>query len=210
MVTTNILQTTNYNHGKNSRWGYTPYRSRTSQCNMRVGIRADRGDKASAVTARCAKHERQLKMKTQTHRNLLLRSGLTLALVLAVFSPVQSQSAEPAEGKEMTEHCQAMMGKKKMMMADMKAQDAELTEQLAKMNSAPDDKKVGMMAGVVTRMAEQRMATNASMASMRDGMMQHMMEHMKMGGESMGSCPMMMGMDEKSEGKHSEHHEKPE
>jgi flagellar biosynthesis protein FliP len=154
-------------------------------------------------------------MKTQTRSNLILRSGLSLALALAVLSPVQSQSAEHAEGKkmpegQMTEHCEAMMGKKKMMMADMKAQDAELTEQLAKMNSAPDDKKVEMMAGVVTKMAEQRMATNMGMAKMQGGMMQHMMEHMKMGKESMGHCPMMTGMDEKSGGKHSEHHEKPE
>jgi hypothetical protein len=87
------------------------------------------------------------------------------------------------------------------MMADMKAQDAELTEQLTKMNSAPEDKKMGLMAAVVTHMVEQRIAMDARKAKMEEAMMQHMMQHMQMGKESMAQCPMMKGMkgmDEKS------------
>jgi len=98
-------------------------------------------------------------MKKQTHTNLLLRSSLALALALAighlsacaghspgtsaaVGSPVQARSAEPAEGKymtdaKMTERCQEMKEQKQKMKEDMKAQDAQLTEQLTKMNSAP-------------------------------------------------------------------------
>jgi uncharacterized protein (DUF2336 family) len=86
-------------------------------------------------------------------------------------------------------------------MEDMKAQDAELTEQLIRMNSAPEDKKLGLIAAVVTRMVEQRTAMNARMAKMQEEMMQHMMEHMQMGKGSMSQCPMMKGMkdmDEKS------------
>lgn len=152
-------------------------------------------------------------MKKQTHTNLLIRSSLALALALAIWTPVQSQSAEPAEGKKMMEgkmmeRCEVMKEQKQKMKAEMKAQDAELTEQLAKMNRAPDDKKVGLMAGVVTQMVEQRIAMNARKAKMEEEMMQHMMQHMQMGKESMTKCPMMKGMkgmDEKSVDGHKGH-----
>ncbi len=145
-------------------------------------------------------------MKHQTNTHLVICSSLTLALALAIWFPVPSQSAEPAEGKMMTEgkmmeRCQAMKEQKETMMADMKAQDAELTAQVAKMNSAPEDKKLDLIAAVVTRMVEQRIAMDARMAKMQDEMMQHMMQHMQMGKESMSQCPMMKGMkgmDEKS------------
>lgn len=137
-------------------------------------------------------------MKKQTHANILIRSSLALALALAIWSPVkaQAQSAEPAEGKMMTkskmmEQCQEMKGHKQKMKEDMKAQDAELTNQISKMNSAPQDKKINLMAAVITRMEEQ--------------MMQHMMQHMQSGKESMSQCPMMKNMDEKSGDDHKEH-----
>ena len=142
-------------------------------------------------------------MKKQTHTNLIIRSGLALALALAIWSPVQSLSAEPAKGQNMTEakmveRCQEMKEQKQKMMEDMKTQDAELTEQVARMNSAPEDKKLDLMAAVVTRMVEQRTAMNARMAKMQEEMMKHMKEHMKIGKEFMSQCPMMKGMDEKS------------
>jgi hypothetical protein len=151
-------------------------------------------------------------MKNQTNTNLVIRSSLALALALAIWSPVRARSAEPAEGKvmaegkmmmesKMTERCQAMKEQKEKMMADMKAQDAELTEQLNKMNNAPEDKKMGMMAAVFTHMVEQRITMDARKAKMEEEMMQHMMQHMQMGRESMSQCPMMKGMkgmDEKS------------
>jgi hypothetical protein len=151
-------------------------------------------------------------MKKQTNTNLVIRSGLALAMALAIWSPVQTQSAEPAEGKmmmggkimpetNMVQRCQAMKEQKEKMMAEMKAQDAELTAQVAKMNSAPEDKKMSLMAAVVTHMVEQQITMNAQKAKMEEEMMQHMMQHMQMGKESMSQCPMMKGMrgmDEKS------------
>jgi hypothetical protein len=144
-------------------------------------------------------------MKTQTHTNLVIRSGLILALALVVWSPVQAQSTEPAGGKmmkddkmmephhAMTESKQAMMQRHEAMMAEMKAQDAELTAQVAKMNSAPADKKLDLIAAIVTRLVEQRTAMNACMEMMPGEMMQHK----EMGKESMSEHPMMKGMDEK-------------
>jgi hypothetical protein len=150
-------------------------------------------------------------MKRQTNTNLLIRSTLALALALAIWSPVQARSAEPAKGKmmmegKMKEQCQQMKEQKQKMKEDMKAQNAELTEQVAKMNSAPEDKKMGLMADVVTHMVEQRIAMDARMAKMEEEMMQHM----QMGKESMSQCPMMKGMkgmDDKSGGAHKDHQE---
>ena len=139
-----------------------------------------------------------------------------LSVGMGVWFPVQAQSAEPAQGMQMTdatmmERCQEMMGQKQKMMEDMKAQDADLTEQITKMNSAPDDKKLGLMAAVITHMVEQRTAMNVRKAKMEDEMMKHMMQHMQMGKESMAQCPMMKdmkgmkGMDEGSAATHKDH-----
>ena len=138
-------------------------------------------------------------MKHQTNTHLVICSSLALALALAIWSPVPARSAEPAAGKmmmddKMMERCQAMKEQKQKMMEDMKAQDTELTEQVAKMNSAPVDKKMSLMATVVTRMVEQQTAMDARKAKMEEEMMQHMMQHMQMGKESMSQCPMMKGM----------------
>jgi hypothetical protein len=104
-----------------------------------------------------------------------------------------------------------MMEQKQKMMAEMKAQDADLTAQVAKMNSAPDNTKLDLLAAVVTHMVEQRSAMNERMDKMQQGMMKHMMEHMQMGQESMKQCPMMMGMntmDAKPAHEHNGHQEK--
>lgn len=93
------------------------------------------------------------------------------------------------EGK-MMERCQAMM-------AEMKAQDAALAELVVQMNGAPEDKKLGQLAAVVTRMVEQRVAMNAHMKMM----MEEMMKSMPMGKNPGSPEPMMKGMDE-STGEH--------
>jgi len=145
-------------------------------------------------------------MQTRTTANLFIRSSLVLALALATWSLVQAQSAKPTQMKNMTEakmmaQCQEMKEQKQKMKKDMEAQAAQLTEQLAKMNSAPEDQKMDLMASVLTLMVEQRIAMDERKAKMDDEMMQHMMQHMQMGKESMSQCPMMKGMkgmDEKS------------
>ncbi|MFO7559506.1 MAG: hypothetical protein R6X10_11805 [Desulfobacterales bacterium] len=140
-------------------------------------------------------------MKKQTHTNLIIRSGfaLALALTMVIWFPVQSQSAEPAKVTNMTEanimeRCQEMKERRQKMMVEMKAQDAELTAQVAKMNSAPEDKKLDLIAAVITRMVEQRAVMHARKAEMQEEMMQHMGQHMQMGKESMMRCPMMKDM----------------
>ncbi len=153
-------------------------------------------------------------MKIQTHTNFVRRASLTLALALALLAPVQAQSTAPAKGMmmkgKMADRCEEMMEQKHKMMADMKAQDTELTAQVARMNSASDDKKIELMAAVVTQMAEQRTAISARMEKGHDEMMKHMSEHMNMGDGSMSQCPMMKdmgGMNEKSANAHKEHPE---
>ena len=154
-----------------------------------------------------------MKNKTQTSR--LVRACFALSVAFSVWSPLRAQSSEPMDMKmkmddKMTAGCQEMMAKKEKMMADMKAQDAELTEHVAKMNRATGAEKTTIMAAVVTHMVELRISTDAQKAKMEAAMMAHMMEHMSMGAASMSGCPMMKGMgdmDEKSPDSHKAHHE---
>lgn len=96
------------------------------------------------------------------------------------------------------------------MQAEMKVQDTELTAAVATMNSAAPDKKLDLVAALVTRLVEQRTAMHVRKAKMEEKMMKHMMGHMEMGKESMSKCPMMKDMDGKSDEDHAEHHGKSE
>ena len=151
-------------------------------------------------------------MKQATCMSRIIHSSLALALALVIWSPLQAQSASHMEGEKKTAvktmDCQEMMKQKQQMQADMQAQDAQLTAQLAKMNSAPQEQKLDLLAAVVTSMTEQRMAMEARKTKMHEGMMQHMMQHMPMDKDAMAKCPMMKGMDEKSGDDHKDHQEK--
>ncbi len=110
----------------------------------------------------------------------------------------------PAKGPhmmapKMMAGCQEMMAQKRKMTEDMKAQDAQLSGQLTEMNGAPEDRKMGLMAAVLTTMVDQRTAMHARMAEMDEAMMKHMMQHMQMGKGSMSQCPMMKGMKDMAE-----------
>ncbi len=121
--------------------------------------------------------------------------ALALALTLAFWSPVRAQTTAPADGGMMTadtmaERHQAMQEQREKILAEMKAQDAELTAQLARINGAPEKQKVELLVAVVTRMVEQRTAMHARMGEM----MNHMMDEMPMNHDATSSHPMMKGM----------------
>ena len=165
-------------------------------------------------------------MKKQSHTNVVIRAILVLVLISATgylsacsgqrtgappaaLSPVEAQSVEVAKEKSMAEakmmeQCMEMKQQKQKMMEDMKAQDTELTTQLARMNGAKKNEKAPLMAAVITTMVEQRIARDAHKAKMEEEMMRHMMVHMQMGKDSISQCPMMKGMDEKSGHTHIE------
>lgn len=151
-------------------------------------------------------------MNKRTTKRLIVSSGLALGLIVAIGSPLQARAAEPMAGmtmtaNEMKEQCKPMHEQKRQMREDMKAQDARLTDQLGEMNRAPDDKKLGLLAALVTNTVEQRIAMDARKAGMEDAMMKHMMQHMKMGAESVSQCPMMKGMEAKTAAAPMKHHE---
>jgi hypothetical protein len=101
----------------------------------------------------------------------------SLALALFICSPAKAEyvaSPEPkpaAEPSKMMENHREMHHHKQQMREEIRAQDAVLSEQVTAMNSAPDDKKVGLMAALLTRMVEQRVAMNERKASMENMMM---------------------------------------
>lgn len=129
------------------------------------------------------------------NRKLLFSSNIALALALAIPGSLHAQSATPdkAHMGQMMAGCEAMKAQKQKMQADMKAQDTQLLGEITQLKSAPDKQKVNLMAGVLSRMVDQRIAMDDRKAQMEEQMMQHMMQHMQMGKESMASCPMMKG-----------------
>jgi hypothetical protein len=145
-------------------------------------------------------------MTIQLNKNLGTRIGLALAMALASWSPAQAQSGEAAKAKKtmmegskmdhsQMEHSKVMMERCQGMMADMKAQDTELTLLVGRMNSATGEARVDLMAEIITQMTEQRAAMNAKMASMQ----MEMMKHMQMGMGSKPHHPSMKGMGQKTE-----------
>jgi len=122
-----------------------------------------------------------------------------------------SQSKHGMMNADMMEHCHKMMQEHAQMTADTKAMDEKLNSLVATMNAASGKEKVDAIAAAVTELAAQRKFMQGKRATMQTDMMQHMMEHMQMGSESMSMCPMMKGMkatqsgSDKSNG-HTKHH----
>ena len=115
-------------------------------------------------------------MKTINLKKITSLSGVALALGLVGAFPVQSQATEPMRGGMMmdgpkSEMQQAMQQRHQALMAEMKVQDDELTALVAKMNAAAKDKKVDLLASIVTRMVEQRASMNQRMMKMHGEMM---------------------------------------
>jgi hypothetical protein len=152
-------------------------------------------------------------MKNQSHSNHFARPLLALALAFGIWAPLQAQSDMPMKDKAVMDGKnavmpppsahdkgmmmdsksmateQAMMQQHHAMMADMKTQDAEIAAQLAKMNSAPADKKLDLLAALVTRLVEQRTAMNARMGMMQGEIMKCTMPDMAMGTPSAMNPP---------------------
>lgn len=133
-------------------------------------------------------------MKIKNMQSLLIRSGILFAV--AFGSPLQAQPDPGAKGRMMDGKMMDWKGtesqmteRRQKMMADVKAQDEVLKDLVAKMNSAPDDKKLALMANVVTLLVEQRVAVNERRSSMMDEMFNHMMWHTRMGMENILHCP---------------------
>ncbi len=104
--------------------------------------------------------------------------------------------AKPQAGMaaDMAAKCQAMLADQEKMMTEMKAADQRLDDLVAKMNAAPGLDKADATAAVVNEMVTQRRTMRDGMMKMEHGMMEHMMEHMQAGKDSMAMCPMMKQM----------------
>lgn len=139
-------------------------------------------------------------MKTHTRSGLLFGSFLaTATLALWPAAHAQSTGSRQGDGKAMAhgktmESCDHLMEQKHQAMAEMKAQDTALAAKVTAMNGAPDADKPALVAAIVTTLVEQRAATHTGEAALHGKMMAHMMDHSRMGGDSMDQCPMMKEM----------------
>lgn len=146
-------------------------------------------------------------MKHQNNSSLVIRSNLVWALAVALWFPVQVRSAELADGNmmmggkmmsktNMMPGSEAMQIQRVKMMADMKEQDALLAGQICEMNRAAADKKLDLMAAIVTQMAAQRTDMNARMETMHEAMV----KNTRMDQENMSFDPMTQSIDTNSMG----------
>ena len=147
-----------------------------------------------------------------TNLTLFASSSLALTLLVGGWATLQAQTQKPVEASSaadepMLAQCETLKEQRTKMMSDMKADDGALTAQVAKMNSAPADKKLDLLAAVVTRGVEQRVAMTPRMEKMSADMLMHVLQHMQRGKDSMLQCPMMNEMGGKSAGTHAEHRE---
>ena len=108
--------------------------------------------------------------------HLMSFSGVALAFGIVSVFPLQINATEPMRGSMMMDGAkgemqQAMHQRHQALMLEMKTQDDELTALVAKMNKATKDKKVDLLATIVTRMVEQRASMNQRMMKMHEEMM---------------------------------------
>lgn len=127
--------------------------------------------------------------KTISHSSL----ALALALVFTFAAPHVTFANSPKEGAMMTpvkndEHRLSLLEHHEKVMAEMKAQDAELEKQLAAIKTAPDEQKMDLMVALLSSMVQQRAAMHENMATMMDDMSKNQMPHLSINGmESMSS-----------------------
>ena len=129
------------------------------------------------------------------------RSSLcaSLALVLGLTCQLMAVAVEPTDKDAMKDtvrmsRCQDVQFESDRLGIEEKAQDEALTAQAVFLNKAPDEQKVALMAGLLTRMIEQQVGMREQRARLRNSMMAHMIDHMGMGQAAMAECPMMKAM----------------
>ena len=136
-------------------------------------------------------------MKNQNNSTLVICFSLALALavVVALWLPAQFRSAKSMDGKMMT-GTEAMQEQRAKVMAVINLQDSQLAGQIYEMNNAATDKKLDLMAAIVTRMAAQRTDMNARIETMHKAMV----KNIQMDQENMSSNSIMQGIDTNSMG----------
>lgn len=138
-------------------------------------------------------------MKSPVTVNVLILCSITALITLAALFPVNAEPAQVPGDKsavngKMMEGCQALMDKKQKLSEDIKAQDIELADHVAKMNAAPENEKLAIATALLTHLVQQQGLMDARRADMEEEMMHHMMQNMQMSKEDMAQCPMMKDM----------------
>ena len=136
------------------------------------------------------------------HMPTLATSMAALLLALGASADVQSAKPKPGKGAislTMAERCQMMMSQEEKLVLEMKSQDSVMTLRVAAMNAAPDNRKLELIAGIVTTVVDQRSSRDAQRGKLNEDMVMHAMQHTQMGADSLLQCPMklseMKGVD---------------
>lgn len=158
---------------------------------------ADMQKKMDEYLVNVKMHLRELETLAKSDR---IPSPEVIKQLAFIFEACEGMDCEMGHGKGM--HCRGMHGKgmhdcrcqgmmperakmMREMMQQMKTQDAEMAKQIAEMNVAPKDRKLDLLADIVTRMVKQHTAMTNHMEKM-------MQKHMQQG-TSVPPAPAMKG-----------------
>ncbi len=136
-----------------------------------------------------------MKISNQLHRWLasaMVILGLT-AWTLPAARVYAAEGNKSNANTKMMDRCRHRLAMREKMLDQMKARDAELEKMVAKMNKAPESKKVDLMAAIVTQMVRQRHQMLERMEGVNARILQRMNRHMEMSKNRMPARPMMNG-----------------
>lgn len=124
--------------------------------------------------------------------NPIIHPGMAMALSLFLLTPLQARGAEDTMlGTPAC--CHEMINQRQKMRDAFKAQDTDINDQVTKMNSAPEDKKVVLMANIITLMVEQRTVRDERRAEIEKRMMAHTQCHLNMSDDMSIKCHKFYG-----------------
>jgi hypothetical protein len=139
-------------------------------------------------------------MKTAMNTKLVIRSTLAMALAVATWCPLSARATEPtketAATEAKTDRAKELNEQKQKMAESFIAPDGQLAEAVARMNGAPEGKKLDLIAAVVTQMVARQTALNARMEKTQEAILAQMLPPAPAAKSSVAHAPIK-GQDEK-------------
>lgn len=120
----------------------------------------------------------------------------TLALAVAWYYPSHLKAGElpsPLDFPKgfITRGCEELKQQRDKLRSDTRLQGVAMTRELAKMNAASAEEYPRLLSLVVNQIAVQQSAMAERQAQLDDDMLEHVMKHIQLGGDSVAPCPLI-------------------
>ena len=116
-------------------------------------------------------------------KKMIQQSSLACALAAAFWvpGPLQAAEAQPNASQDQTNTafvCQQFLAMQQKLQAESTAQDDELRQLVAQMNSAAPEQKIDAVAAILNKLVEQRLASHQRSQAIEGRVLQHLMQGM--------------------------------